>query len=111
MTQEKLNNQEEKAERKTRRTNRTTRRTTKAETKLNESAKTVAKSEVKEKNKDVEKSSRNTRKTSSKRFPKMNGIIKSKKLMSCCRILDKAKYSVSTTIALKVKWVKNCNMR
>ena len=66
MTQEKLNNQEEKAERKTRRTNRTTRRTTKAETKLNESAKTVAKSEVKEKNKDVEKSSRNTRKTSSR---------------------------------------------
>ncbi len=66
MTQEKLNNQEEKAERKTRRTNRTTRRTTKAETKSNESAKTVAKSEVKEKNKDVEKSSRNTRKTSSR---------------------------------------------
>lgn len=66
MTQEKLNNQEEKAERKTRRTNRTTRRTTKAETKLNESAKTVAKSEVKEKNKDVEKLSRNTRKTSSR---------------------------------------------
>lgn len=66
MTQEKLNNQEEKAERKTRRTNRTTRRTTKVETKLNESAKTVAKSEVKEKNKDVEKSSRNTRKTSSR---------------------------------------------
>ena len=59
MTQEKLNNQEEKAERKTR-------RTTKAETKSNESAKTVAKSEVKEKNKDVEKSSRNTRKTSSR---------------------------------------------
>ena len=50
MTQENLNNQEEKAERKTRRTNRTTRRTTKAETKSNESAKTVAKSEVKEKN-------------------------------------------------------------
>ena len=66
MTQEKLNNQEEKAERKTRRTNRTTRRTTKAETKSNESAKTVAKSEVKEKNKDVEESSRNTRKTSSR---------------------------------------------
>ncbi len=66
MTQEKLNNQEEKAERKTRRTNRTTRRTTKAETKSNESAKTVAKSEVKEKNKDVEKSSRNTKKTSSR---------------------------------------------
>ena len=66
MTQEKLNNQEEKAERKTRRTNRTTRRTTKAETKSNESAKAVAKSEVKEKNKDVEKSSRNTRKTSSR---------------------------------------------
>ena len=66
MTQEKLNNQEEKAERKTRRTNRITRRTTKAETKSNESAKTVAKSEVKEKNKDVEKSSRNTRKTSSR---------------------------------------------
>lgn len=66
MTQEKLNNQEEKAERKTRRTNRTTRRTTKAETKSNESTKTVAKSEVKEKNKDVEKSSRNTRKTSSR---------------------------------------------
>ena len=66
MTQEKLNNQEEKAERKTRRTNKTTRRTTKAETKSNESAKTVAKSEVKEKNKDVEKSSRNTRKTSSR---------------------------------------------
>ena len=66
MTQEKLNNQEEKAERKTRRTNRTTRRTTKAETKSNESAKTVAKSEVKEKNKDVEKSSRNTRKTSTR---------------------------------------------
>lgn len=66
MTQENLNNQEEKAERKTRRTNRTTRRTTKAETKSNESAKTVAKSEVKEKNKDVEKSSRNTRKTSSR---------------------------------------------
>ena len=66
MTQEKLNNQEEKAERKTRRTNRTTRRTTKAETKSNESAKTVAKSEVKEKNKDVEKSSRNTRKPSTR---------------------------------------------
>ena len=71
MTQEKLNNQEEKAERKTRRTNRTTRRTTKAETKLNESAKTVAKSEVKEKNKDVEKSSRNTRKTSSRNTRKL----------------------------------------
>ncbi len=66
MTQENLNNQEEKAERKTRRTNRTTRRTTKAETKSNESAKTVAKSEVKEKNKDVEKSSRNTRKPSTR---------------------------------------------
>ena len=66
MTQEKLNNQEEKAERKTRRTNRTTRRTTKAETKSNESAKTVAKSEVKEKNKTIEKSSRNTRKPSTR---------------------------------------------
>ena len=66
MTQEKLNNQEEKAERKTRRTNRTTRRTTKTETKSNENVKTVAKSELKEKNKDVEKTSRNTRKTSSR---------------------------------------------
>ena len=63
MTQEKLNNQEEKTERKTRRTNRTTRITTKAETKSNENVNTVAKKEVKEKNKTVEKSSRNTRKT------------------------------------------------
>ena len=66
MTQEKLNNQEEKVERKTRRTNRTTRRTTKVETKLNENVNTVAKKEVKEKNKTVEKSSRNTRKTSTR---------------------------------------------
>ena len=63
MTQEKLNQQEEKTERKTRRTNRTTRITTKAETKSNENVNTVAKKEVKEKNKTVEKSSRNTRKT------------------------------------------------
>ena len=63
MTQENLNNQEEKAERKTRRTNRTTRRTTKTEIKSNENINVVAKSEVKEKNKTIEKSSRNTRKT------------------------------------------------
>ena len=66
MTQENLNNQEEKAERKTRRTNKTTRRTKKTEIKSNENINVVAKSEVKEKNKDVEKSSRNTRKTSSR---------------------------------------------
>ena len=66
MTQEKLNNQEEKTERKTKRTNRTTRRTTKTETKSNENVNVVAKSEVKEKNKIVEKSSRNTRKTSTR---------------------------------------------
>ena len=63
MTQEKLNNQEEKVERKTRRTNRTTRRTTKTEIKSNENINVVAKSEVKEKNKTIDKSSRNTRKT------------------------------------------------
>ncbi len=66
MTQENLNNQEEKAERKTRRTNRTTRRTTKTEIKSNENINVVAKSEVKEKNKTIEKSSRNTRKPSTR---------------------------------------------
>ena len=56
MTQENLNNQEEKTERKTR-------RTTKTEIKSNENINVVAKSEVKEKNKTIDKSSRNTRKT------------------------------------------------